>query len=448
MTAAQNFDQALPAALAVLKQRFPAVSPLTTIVRDAFGLLTVVLPDSALAEASDWDELADRLDAELGRYSPGVRRVLLRTSDLIDEDAICASSDRIRLPDQTNTWLLDRLQTNQDWLRRPLSASPPLPTAIAFSIKGGVGRTTALALWAWHLARQGKKVVVVDLDLEAPGLAGVLLDEDRMPDFGVVDWLIETLSGDADSFPLSECLGECALAESTPGRIRVLPAFGKRTKNYINKLGRVFMPVFSNDDEARLLGFAERLQRLLVQIKRLDDTPDAVLLDSRAGLHDISSAAITRLAAEVFMFARDDYQGWQAYVLLFDHLRHAPSIEWGMPDDDLRWRLKMVAAQVEPAAAARQRFVDRSYETWLALYDAEGDDAGVLGSATARLFEQGEDGPHQPLLVDFDPRVRSFDLSQKDKLPEWELVKHTFGDFFTGATRRLFPADADGEDSP
>src|SRR4051794_3951478 len=40
-----------------------------------------------------------------------------------------------------------------------------------YSYKGGTGRTMALANVAWILAANGKRVLVVDWDLEAPGLA-------------------------------------------------------------------------------------------------------------------------------------------------------------------------------------------------------------------------------------------------------------------------------------
>ena len=39
-----------------------------------------------------------------------------------------------------------------------------------FSFKGGTGRTMALANVAWILASQGKRVLVVDWDLDSPGL--------------------------------------------------------------------------------------------------------------------------------------------------------------------------------------------------------------------------------------------------------------------------------------
>ena len=433
---ALRFDHALPAVLAVIKQRFGEKLPATTVVRDALGMLSVVLPDEALTDASDWQGLAVDLHRALARYSPGESRVLLRIGDLIDPDDVVQSPDRVPLTDVPNTWLLDRLQTNQDWLRKPLTLPPPLPTAVAFSIKGGVGRTTAFALWAWHLARLGKNVVLVDLDLEAPGVAGVLLDETRLPNYGLVDWLVEALVGPADDFPLEECLGECALSGDEPGRIQVLPALGKKTREYVSKLGRCYVPTLAGENPP-FVGLAERLQALLQQLARLPAVPDAILLDARAGLHDVSSAAVTRLGAEVFMFARDDYQSWQAYRLLFEHLRSALSIEWGMPDEDLRWRLGMVAAQVEPTEAARRRFVDRSYETWSGLYDEEADTVG----ATGQVFSRDDDGPHQPLFIGLDPRVRFFDLIDPLQRPDWQAISQTFEGFFERATSRLFPLE-------
>lgn len=436
------FDQAMPVVFEILKRQFGDARPETTIVRDALGSLFVVLPDEAIPEAEGWNTLAASLHQALGNYSPGDRRVLLRESDLIDPEDVLKSPDRVRLQDEQNTWLVDRLQTNQDWLREPLVSHPPLPTAVAFSIKGGVGRTTAFALWAWYLARLGKNIVLVDLDLEAPGVAGVLLDEDRMPDYGLVDWLVEALAGQPDEFLLRECLVECALTSEEPGRIRVLPAFGKKTREYVNKLGRIYMPTFAAET-GQFSGLAERLLLLLEQLAGLSDQPDAVLLDARAGLHDIGSAAVTRLGAKVFLFARDDYQSWQAYQRLFEHLRMARSVAWGMPDNDLRWRLGMVAAQVEPTETAKLRFVERSYETWLEFYDEENE----TSVGVAQVFNREDTGPHQPAFIGFDPRVKFFDLIDPRAWPSWQAVEYAFGEFFPPATTRLFPDDSAQENT-
>lgn len=337
-----RFDEALPACLRILETEFADKTIEVTVVRDVFGSLSVILPDDALL-GDACDNLATRLHEVLANYSSGLSEVLLRESDLIDRQDVLESPDRVRLPDaQGIIWLVDRLQTNQDWLRKPLADKPPIPTAVAFSIKGGVGRTSAFALWAWQLAQLGKHIVLVDLDLEAPGVAGVLLDESRMPDYGLVDWLVEALAGQADEVLLRECLAECNLAQDAPGRIQVMPAFGRKTREYVSKLGRIYMPTYEGET-GQFLGLAERLQILLEQLAKLPEVPNAVLLDARAGMHDIGSAAVTRLGAEVFLFARDDYQSWQAYERLFEHLRTARSVEW-RTDTDLRSRLKMVAA--------------------------------------------------------------------------------------------------------
>jgi len=441
-----QFDQVISTALHLLEQHLIANRQII-LVRDTFGALTVVMPDEAIADVASWNDLAKQLHQALGVYSPGESQVLLSNRDLIDPTDVIDSPDRIRIPDMHNVWLVDRLLTNQDWLRASLVEHSPLPTAVAFSIKGGVGRTTAFALWAWSLARAGKNIVLVDLDLEAPGVAGLLLDEDRLPDYGLVDWLVEALVGQADESLLRDCLVDCDLARNEPGTIRVLPAFGKKTKDYINKLGRIYMPTFSSET-GQFLGLADRLLVLLQQLSKLQDRPDLVLLDSRAGLHDIGSAAVTRLGAEVFLFARDDYQSWQAYRQLFEHLSNSRSVAVGMADSDLRWRLKMVGAQLEPTESAKRRFTDTCYSVWSnALYDVgvtndEEENLKKSHQPVPVVFELGEDNaPHDPLIVQFDSRVKSFDLIQSENRPEWRVIETAFGDFFAGATGRLFPDD-------
>ena len=42
-----------------------------------------------------------------------------------------------------------------------------------YSYKGGVGRTTSLALTATYLSRKGKNVFVLDCDFEAPGIVTI-----------------------------------------------------------------------------------------------------------------------------------------------------------------------------------------------------------------------------------------------------------------------------------
>jgi hypothetical protein len=64
-----------------------------------------------------------------------------------------------------------------------------------YSYKGGTGRSMALANVAWILASQGKRVLVMDWDLEAPGLHRYfypfLVDQDLLSSEGVIDFVIK-----------------------------------------------------------------------------------------------------------------------------------------------------------------------------------------------------------------------------------------------------------------
>ena len=51
-------------------------------------------------------------------------------------------------------WVADRLTTDADWSRVAEPTAGPA-RIVFYSIKGGVGRSTALAVAAWHLAERG-----------------------------------------------------------------------------------------------------------------------------------------------------------------------------------------------------------------------------------------------------------------------------------------------------
>ncbi|PJB96563.1 MAG: hypothetical protein CO080_02735 [Nitrospirae bacterium CG_4_9_14_0_8_um_filter_70_14] len=432
-----RFDEALDVALEAIRAQLGGRTSSITFVRDVAGQLTAVLPDDAL-EGADWEALGQSLDEKLGPYSSGPQRVLLRESDLISKEDVLESPDRVPVPDAEDTWLVDRLLTNQDWLRKPRLVRSPLPLAVAFSLKGGVGRSTAVAALAWHLARQGKKVLAIDLDLEAPGLGSLLLDE--LPDYGLVDWLVEALVDQPDSVPLQDCLARSAVAKDSAGTVQVMPAFGSRTRDYVAKVGRVFFPGLLPDGTEQ--GLAERLATLVRLFGEQAEPPDVVLLDARAGLQDIGAAAVTQLGAEAFLFARDEPQGWHAYRLLLEHLAKSKGVAYGMADEDLRWRLKMVAAQMDKTEGALASWVEASYDTWSALYDDESKTPG--DGPSAQIFARDDfTAPHYPLPVYFDGGLRGVALADSAERPPWPVVEAAFGAFLAAATARLLP-EGDG----
>lgn len=77
----------------------------------------------------------------------------------------------------------------------PVALSTPGPGSVVtfYSYKGGTGRTMALANVGWILASQGLRVLVVDWDLEAPGLHRyyhpLLIDPELHATDGLIDLL-------------------------------------------------------------------------------------------------------------------------------------------------------------------------------------------------------------------------------------------------------------------
>ena len=65
-----------------------------------------------------------------------------------------------------------------------------------YSFKGGVGRSMALVNVGTELARMGKRVLLVDFDLEAPSLTSFNLEATASCRAGVVDFVNEYLDTD------------------------------------------------------------------------------------------------------------------------------------------------------------------------------------------------------------------------------------------------------------
>ena len=140
------------------------------------------------------DEMASKINEELGSHAYPAKQAVLFEPDI---DDFLKRESCFQLEGISDVFVIDRLAVEGNWSRiSDLTAS--VPRTVFFSIKGGVGRSTALAATAWALAEQGKKVLVLDLDLESPGLSSALLPEDRRPSYGITDWLVEDLVNNGD----------------------------------------------------------------------------------------------------------------------------------------------------------------------------------------------------------------------------------------------------------
>lgn len=301
--------------------------------RDLNGRVRLILPER-IKESEQrmlWNSLASSLMQRLGKHAyPKNTEILFETN----RDQALQGATSYLVDGFTNVWMVDRLATGANWARIA-PETEGVPRIVFFSIKGGVGRSTALAATAWSLAQGGKRVLVLDLDLESPGLSSALLPLDRQPMYGITDWLIEDLvdNGDVvfDSMVATSNL-------SHDGEIHVVPAHGADHGEYIAKLGRVWMPKLQADGTRE--EWSSRLNRLLHDLeKRIQ--PDVVLIDSRSGIDEIASTCITELGANlILLFSLEGEQTWNGYRMLFEQWLRAGVAQ------QIRERLQVVGAIV------------------------------------------------------------------------------------------------------
>ena len=164
-----------------------------------------------------------------------------------------------------------------------------------YSFKGGVGRSMALVNVAVGLANRGRRVLVVDFDLEAPGLDtfDVTTPRDQVP--GVVDFVGEYLGSgqapDAARF-ISETPADFGDAG---GRLWIMPS--GRHATYATRFSQIDWGVLYAERDGYLL-FED-----LKEQWRQTFNPDYILIDSRTGHTDIGGICTRQLPdAVVILF--------------------------------------------------------------------------------------------------------------------------------------------------
>ena len=187
------------------------------------------------------------------------------------------------------------------------------PKVVAFySFKGGVGRTTALTHVAWLLAKNGKKVVVVDLDLEAPGLNTAFNLRD-IPQLGLVDYLYErayALENSNFQISIGDIFTEVHVDE-TSGQLIVVSA------------GQLGFSYFAKVDDLKSTSRVDGIgslwdvfkQDIIKQVR-----PDIILVDSRTGINQWSAFSLIQNCDEIFIFLFPNLQNLQGVSTLVELL--------------------------------------------------------------------------------------------------------------------------------
>lgn len=170
-----------------------------------------------------------------------------------------------------------------------------------YSYKGGVGRTTSLALTATYLARKGKNVFVIDCDFEAPGLLNFFKSSQSD---NCKNGLIEYLNDYAfDKYTnIEDYVYNIEKNYSGSGTINLISA-GNILSSDIDTLS--YLEGLAKID---LQGNALVLN-LLKLIDVINDVynPDLIIIDSRTGFNNILGA-LSRISKHIVFLAGDDVQ--------------------------------------------------------------------------------------------------------------------------------------------
>jgi cellulose biosynthesis protein BcsQ len=426
-----SFDDSLPQLVATLSRLAGRdFVEAGTVLRDASGRLSFVAYRGP-KDDGERETLGEALIETLGSYARIDRPISFR-GDGGTEPILMAPE---RLPIQVGEGfchLLDRRIVGAGWLEPPMTEQATPPRVVFATLKGGVGRSTALAVAAADLARRNRNVLVVDLDLEAPGLGAFLLDEERTPEFGTIDFLVEDGIGGVPDSSLHAYIGSSGLTAAGGGRVDVLPALGRRSlahpENLLPKLSRAMIDDIVDD---RIVPIAEQISSMITRITKRDQY-DAVFIDSRAGLSELAAPAVLGLGATVLLFGTAQKQTIEGYRPLFAALQLlAQRDKLRKLDAEWRMMLRPVYAKASLDAAVSERFIDDMYDLYSAhIYDAEVSTEVV--SETLRFARDDQSAPHWPLIVPFNQSFIDFDPGRvPDQLTE-SFYEQTYRTFLSG----------------
>ncbi|SRR6266540_1863938 len=155
-----------------------------------------------------------------------------------------------------------------------------------YSYKGGVGRSMAMVNTGVQLAQAGRRVLLVDFDLEAPGLTTFNLTKPSTAIPGVVDFVSKYIE-DGEASDISSFIYESDRYPSG-GQLWIMPA-GLQDEGYSARLNSIDWP----DLYSQKSGFL-----LFEDLKRQWDAhlqPDYVLIDSRTGHSDVEGICTRQL---------------------------------------------------------------------------------------------------------------------------------------------------------
>jgi len=175
-----------------------------------------------------------------------------------------------------------------------------MKTITFYSYKGGVGRTLALSNIAKRLAEFGKKVCIIDFDLEAPGLHHKFKENIKVKiKKGIVDYInfFETKKTTPEN--LFDYVTPLKFNNKKYKDIDFISAGDVFSDKYWKKLFSIdWINLFYKKESQGVALFVDLKERIEKELK-----PDYLLIDSRTGISEISGITMSLMADEIVLLS-------------------------------------------------------------------------------------------------------------------------------------------------
>ncbi|WP_316824446.1 KGGVGR-motif variant AAA ATPase [Pedobacter miscanthi] len=176
-----------------------------------------------------------------------------------------------------------------------------MKTITFYSYKGGVGRSLALSRIAIRLSELGKKVCVLDFDLDAPGLRFKFVNYVPSRDItrGIVDHIYDFSKKGKIGLEIQDLVVELNPSNATHAPISFISAGDINSSDYWKKLSMInWAEMFYGEHPHGVEFFLDLKSKI-----ETDISPDYFLIDSRTGITDISGITLRLLADQVVVMA-------------------------------------------------------------------------------------------------------------------------------------------------
>lgn len=387
------------------------------VVRNVFSrfAIYVIAPaDFAAFESAIEEKFPEWIDTirEITEQDEFIYSDLERTSDLVNNSSKVLFSERH--VENTNWFIKEQFKLNT-------------PVTSFYSFKGGVGRTTAAVLTALLLAREGKKVLLIDFDVEAPGLASIFANQEDDTEHllgvkGFIDFWVDYEANKRDISKISIddyyfTKTDQVLVGNNGGELVVVPAIATNSENalsYIPKLSKANIKY----------GHGQKyVPDVFLKVLEEKINPDFIFIDTRTGINNVGGLVFNRYAQNIFLFFYGNQQNMFGLESILPELKE-------LDVRDVKYYLvnSPIPKNETDKETEIEYYVEKSYELFC---------ENIYDEPFPSPFDEG--GKHYPINIHYNDQALI--LNSYTKLAS--LIKGDDNEYYNIANRILSSGEED-----